>query len=367
MRRTAAFLESYMKRFIERTNAVTRAAAILAIVIACARVAPAQTPPPPPPPGSADLASAEQMIDDAIKKIEDNDLDHAAELIRKARVLNPNMNKIKLAEGLFGVALKRDQGPAAINSLEAYNKSPEGQSDYRGFLAVGRQYASSFLFQQAIPALEKAKKLAPAEQDGHHVRAEVAIELANMYLLKKQNARALDEAKDAQNLAPDDMRVQLSLAQIAFRTEEFETAAKCCDHAIELLHTALRNDPLKRETYQLLLNAYSLRTPMLQREIKAKPDAAAPYYRLAINARNLAEVVRLANLLDARENATQALNKEPNNAECLLLAAQLEAELGAVDEARRHVDELLKIKPDYREALELRERLQPGTGGFKVP
>ena len=345
-----------MARSTRRFGATPWAAVVLWLGVVSTAAVWGQT---PPQPESEQLLPPEQMIEEALKKIDAGDLQQADTLLRRARVLKPTMDKIKLVEGLLALGVKNRI--AALSRLEAYNKTEEGRNDYRGFLAVGRVYKDSNMFRLAVLPLETAKAIAPLEENGRRVRAETAVELADAYFSLPRKDKALEAAKEAQKLAPDDAKVQLRLGQIAFRSEDYETAAKGADRAIELLVAAMRLDPLKRDTYGQFNSCYLLKRDL---ERKLNPNSAASYYRLAIVARNAAEISRLVILLDARDNANQALTKEPDNLEYLLFAARLEADLGAVDEAREKVGRILKSNPEHREAIELQERLKLGTGGF---
>lgn len=322
-------------------------------------VAPGQT---PEPPKGDDLLTPEQMVEEALKKIETGDLQEAVLLIRRAKMLKPKLDKIWLAEGLLLTSQGRSRGAEAVEKFEAYNKSDEGKTDYRGFAAVGRIYKDSYMPSQAVSALKKAKDLAPLEEDGKRVRAEITVDLANVYLTLKQKDQAAETAKEAQKLAPDDAKIQLRLAQIAFSTKDQETAAKGAERAMALSTAALRTDPLKKETYQILYSCCRLQADLAQQEISANPDASINYFKLAQAQRQGAEVARRLGLLEAWEAVRQALAKEPDKPEYLLLAAALEADLGAYDEAREKVERVLRSNPDHREALELRDRLKAASG-----
>jgi tetratricopeptide (TPR) repeat protein len=248
-------------------------------------------------------------------------------------------------------------GTEAVAKLEAYNRTDEGRSDWRGFAAVGRIYKDSLMLSQAVPALKKAKELAPLEENGRSVRAEITADLAIVYFSLQQKKQATDTAKEAQQLAPDDAAVQIRLAAVAFSAKDYETAAKGAEQAVGLLLPAIRNNPLKRETCQLLSNCYRLQVELAQQQIEMKQDDSMGYIRLADALRQGAEVNRRITLLDAHDAVKQALVREPEKPDYLVLAAILEADLGAVDEAREKVDRVLKSSPENRQALELRERL----------
>jgi len=329
----------------------------LACLVLASGVASGQS---PEPPKTDELFSPEQMAEDALKKIKTGDFQEAAALIRRAKTLKPKLDKLMLAEGLLAIAARRQV--EAVEKLEAYNKSSEGKTDYRGFAAVGRIYKNSYMLSQAVPALKKAKDLAPLEENGKRRRAEITVDLATVYFALQQKDQAAEAAKEAQKLAPDDAGVQLRLAQVAFSTKDQETAAKGAERAIELSTAALRADPLKKETYQLLASCCWLQGELAQQAVSANPDASINYLKIAQALRQWAEINRRISLLDAREAVKQALAKEPDKPEYLLFAAALEADLGAYDEAREKVERVLQSSPDNREALELRNRLKAASG-----
>jgi tetratricopeptide (TPR) repeat protein len=314
----------------------------------------------PEPPKTDEILSPEQMAEDALKKIETGDFQEAAALLRRAKTLKPKLDKLLLAEGLLAIEARRQV--EAVEKLEAYNKSSEGKTDYRGFAAVGRIYKNSYMLSQAVPALKKAKDLAPLEENGKRRRAEITVDLASVYFALQQKDQAAEATKEAQKLAPDDAAVQLQLAQVAFSTKDRETAAKGAERAIELSTAALRGDPLKKETYQLLASCYRLQGNLAQEDLGANPDASMNYLKIAQALRQMAEMSHRISLLDACEAMKQALAKDPDKPEYLLFSAALEIDLGAYDEAREKVERVLQSSPDNREALELRHRLKVASG-----
>lgn len=305
----------------------------------------------------------ERMLEDALNKIESGSLREADALIRKVKVFKPTLDKLKLAEGLL-LRENKARHVEAITLLAEYNKTEEGRTDYRGFLAIGAIYRESLMFREAIPALERAKNLAPIELNGRRLRAEAAIDLAVAYRSLDRKEQAIEAAREAQRLAPDDPGVQLKLAQIAFATEDYATATKGVDRAIEQVLPLQKRDPLRRLHYDVLLSCYQLKINLGRHELAVKSESPAAYYGLGVAARNLAEVSKLYALLDARDSVGQALAKEPENPQYLLFAARLEAELGATGDALEKIELILKTSPENRDAKDLREQIQSGVGGF---
>ncbi|MBN2561856.1 MAG: hypothetical protein JXQ75_13095 [Phycisphaerae bacterium] len=310
---------------------------------------------------SRQFGSPEAMVEAALEMIDTGDLNEALALVRRAKMLKPTVPKIKLAEGLLSI--ERGQHLEAMRQLEEYNKTDVGRNDYRGYAAIGTIYKDSHMDRQAAPVLEKAKSLAPLEENGKPVRAEIAIGLATVYNNLGRKDQAIEAAKEAKRWAPVDPKIQLRLGQVAFRTQDFDTAAKAAERAIELLMADLQVDPLKKETYQLLGSSYQLMRNRWQREIAADPDDGLPYFKLAVTMREVSEVSRRIVLLDARESILQALTKEPENHEYMIFAARVEVELGALDEARERLARVLSSDPENQEAIKLRDSLQASLDG----
>ena len=219
------------------------------------------------------------------------------------------------------------------------------------------------MYRQAVPMLEKALNLAPFEENGRPLRAELGMDLAIILFKLKRNAEAMKVAKESQRLAPNDARIQLLFAQAAATAEDYELAAKAIKRTISLLQDELQTDLFKRETHTLLRACYDTAIKLQQREMNNRPDDGLPYFNLAVTLRGASEVDRRIRLLDAYEILEQARTKEPDNFAWSVFAARLEAELGAVNKALETLEQVLQAAPDNREALKLRDNLTAGAGG----
>ncbi len=313
----------------------------------------------------------EEMIEEAIAKIENGDLQEASDLVRRVKFLKPTMPKILLAEGLLTAAQHRDI--EAMRLLEAYNNPKDEMgvirtvNDYRGYLAVGKIYRDSLMHRQAVPPLEMAFALAPLEKDGKALRAEIAVDLALVFYRLQRKEKAVEMAKEARRLAPNDAGVLLRLGQVAASTGEYETASESAEGAIGLLVAELQISPFKREAHIQLRECYQLVMGLKGQKQQEKPDDGTVYYEMAVVAREAAEVEKRLGLLDAFEYVEQGRAKEPDNAEWALFAARLQAELGALDEALQSIDRVLQSHPDHPEATRLRDSLTPAGVRSKKP
>jgi len=311
--------------------------------------------------GAGQPVAPEEMIEQALDMIDAGDFQEAMTLLQRAKMLKPTLDKLNLAEGLLSIEGKSSM--KAIQQLQAYNKSEEGRNDYRGYVAIGRIYQGSGMNRQAVPSLEKAKELAPLEKDGKPLRAEIATDLAMAYYRLDRKDKAIESARDAERWSPDDPRVQLRLAQFASSTDDHDTAAKAVEKAIKLAKVKLQMDPLDKDIYDSLRQCYQLALTFQRQDSLARSEDGLPFFNMAVIAREDAEAMKRIGLLSARELALEALTKEPNKPEWKVFVARVEADLGAVDEAMRKLEEVLSADPDNEEANKLRQYIRTGSGG----
>jgi tetratricopeptide (TPR) repeat protein len=321
--------------------------------LAASSIAPAQL----PRDVTADpVATPEEMIDQALLKIETGDLPEATDLVQRAKMLNPTLDKILLAEGLLDIEAGRPL--EAIATLENYKNTEEGKDDYRGYAAIGAIYKRSLKYRLAATALRQAKELAVRAKDSRGLRAELALDLAMVYAQLKRYTKATEAAREAERLAPNDPKVQLGLGRIAANSGNVEVATKSVEQAIALLKTELKKDPLKEQLYLDLRSCYQLAVSLQQQENTLRPEDGLPYFSLALITADDAELSRRIGLLTSRQYALEALARDPESNDYRIYVARLEADLGATEEAWKKLDEVLRADPDNRPAHLLRESLQ---------
>ncbi|MFQ5428871.1 MAG: hypothetical protein ACE5E1_01065 [Phycisphaerae bacterium] len=297
----------------------------------------------------------EVLADKALKKIDSGDFKEAATLLAKARRLKPTMNKLNLVEGLLLVAT--EQGAQAIKPLEDYNASDEGRVDHRGFAAVASVYAKSRMYSQALYSFEQAIKYAPLEKQGVPVRARLKGDLAKAYAGLGQTKKAVETAKGAASDAPNDGETQLRLGEIAAAANDTELLVKATDRAITLFKKRIRDDSFNEDAHESLLRCYELVTSLYRYYIRTDADNGEHYYQFGKILVERTEVDRRITLLKAREQALQAVEKDPKNATWQLFVAKLELELGAVSAAKDRLAAVLRDHPNNAEAKELEQRL----------
>lgn len=300
----------------------------------------------------------EQMADEAVSRIDSGDLRTADALIRKAKLVNPTVARLRLAEGLLAVELR--QYPTAIGLLNEYNETREGKLDYRGFATIGTLFKESRSYREAIRPLENAKNLAPMEEKGKPVRALVCMDLAFAYLGLDRKKDAAAAAKEAEAMAPSNEKIQFFYAQIAASTGDFGTAETAVKKAAGLVAAKVQNSPFDRDANSLMQSCLQLHVRIKQSQLEARPDDGALRAEAARLLCQAAEYDRRANLLAARELLLPAIEHDPKRAEWQVLAAQLEWQLGSPAEAATRLEGVLDGEPENKEAASLLEQIRPG-------
>jgi len=316
--------------------------------------------PPPECPAQPSQGGAaitpDEMLDNALKLFDAGDFSQAASIVEKVARVKPDHPRIKLIHGLFLIENKRTA--EALEILNDYNSTTEGKKDYRGFAAVGSIYKRSFAYPSAVRPLELAQQLAPNEVNGKPVRAEIAIEYAFVLQKLKRTKQATATLKEAENLAPNDASVQLHLGEVSLEVQDYPAALRYADRAIELTMGQLRSDPFKRKEHELLKECNELKIKVAKAQSAAKPDDAPPYYIMAEATKALGEADKRIGLLDARELALQALSKDPKQHNWRIFLAQIELDLGGIQDAIDHVNEVLKEDPQNAAALQFKAQIQ---------
>lgn len=337
---------------------ILRGSCVLCAIVAAGRQqALAQTPPDTVPKPAVGL-SPDQMVEEAIRRYDAGDYQEAFNFMTKAEQLKPDLEKLPLIKGLLFLEARPKRGAEAIKLLTEYNQTPEGKNDYRGNAAIGRAYKDSRMHRLAVLPLERAKKLAPMEQDGRPLRAQVTMDLADAYLGLKNDKQAVATAKDAESLAPNDAGIQLALARVATATKDYETAVKAADRAIGLLNAKARTDPFRNEDIKNLVEAADLKIKLFGQKLDADPKDTNALYEMSLTWREKADIDRRMNLMKSRENGLKGIAYDPKNYKLQVLVAAVEAELGAVRDAVDRLNDTINADPENQAAIKLRGELQ---------
>ncbi|OQZ06157.1 MAG: hypothetical protein B6D36_06480 [Planctomycetes bacterium UTPLA1] len=299
------------------------------------------------------IKSPEDMLEEAILKIDAGEYQEAATLYDRAKRSKPNMPRLALALGLLRI--QQSRAAEAINILEEFNK--DAGNEFRGYYAIGRVYNESRMYLQAVRPLERAKDFAPVELNGKNVKAEIAIELAIAYNGRALSKEALRYADEAAALAPNDPGVQLKLGQMNLNTQDYASALRAAEKSISLLNGQLRADPFKPDNNLELKEANTLRVSILEAQRAADPDDANTYFTLGAAMRDQANSERRIALLRAREYALEGVNKDPKLHECSVFLARLEWELGGAQDALDRLKGVLADDANNADAARLRDEI----------
>lgn len=306
---------------------------------------------PPEPP------DVKAMAEKGLAKLEAGDIQEALLLLREASKIQPDLDKLKLLEGLLQIEL--NHGAEAIQKLEEYNSTPEGRVDHRGFQAVGGIYLESLMYTQARFPLERAKGLAPIRDPVRNkpVKALITMDLAGAYLGLKQARQAVKLAKEAVEAAPKDADIQLRFSEIVAKAGDFELAATASDRAIVLFKTEIRDKPFSEDAHTKLQRALNVSYTLHDFRLKNEPNNGEHYYNLARVLRQRAALDRRVTLLHALELADQAIERAADRVDAQLFAVQLEMDLGGMAQARERLMGIIARNPSNAEATRLKQRL----------
>jgi tetratricopeptide (TPR) repeat protein len=344
------------------------------IGIACVLVCPGRWSPPvhgqqPDPERPARAGeSAEELAQSALDKIDAGEYDRAGAMLGRARRLNPKLAKLDLVEGLLLLDWREQRNPAeAEQRLRAYCNSTEGRADYRGPAALARLYLDSRSYREAVRELEKTTKIAPLEENGKPVRAQAMIDLATAQLGLNRKKEAMDSAKEAVSKAPDQADIQLGFAKIAADAQDQVTAEAAAKRAVELLMNKIKRQPFDKRLHDSLKQCYQLQLTVKKTALQKNPDDGAIIAAVAAIWVDQAELDRRLGLLLAREIVLQAIQKDPKQYDWQVMAARIEIDLGATEEAKRRLDEIHQAVPDHAGVAKLLESLPSSTTEEQQP
>jgi len=316
----------------------------------------AQQPPADRPSRSSE--SAEELAQKALDKIDEGQYEQAGALLGRARRLQPKLAQLDLVEGLLLIDWREQRNAAeAERKLRAYCTSNEGGADYRGYAALARIYMDSRSYREAVRDLEMTKKLAPLEEKGKPVRAQATMDLASAYMGLDRKKEAMEAAKAAVAIAPDEPDIQLGFAKVAGAAQEQSAAETAAKRAMELLKNKAKRQPFERRLYDSMKQCCQVQLNMKRSSIEKSPEDGALLASAALILVDQAEIDRKTGLLVAREIALQACEKDPRQHDWQVMVARIEIDLGVPDEAKRRLEEVRQAAPDNADAAKLLESL----------
>ncbi len=334
--------------------------AILALASALAPVAAQDTPSAAPA-----KVNPDEMIQTALDCIENNEFEKAAQLVREVGLLKPNLPRLFLARGLlYGASGRQIE---AMGELGNYIKTDEGQRDHRGYAGLGQIFMQSRMYREAIDPLEKAARLAPTEEKGKNLQAQITMLLATAYANLERTQKAVETATKAQAMAPRDPDIQLQLSQIAASGNEYKVALDASVAAISIYQARISDDAFNEDAHQKLRKAFGVLSSLIEYNRKLEPKNGEHDLQYARLIRDVANLDRRINLLGARNVVRQALTKNPDHADMLALQAQLEVELGASADARATLESAIQKHPENQELKRMLADMGPRASATASP
>jgi len=307
------------------------------------------------PPSGEGVGSPIVMVERAMELIDAGDYGNAQRLLQEAELIDSDLDLLLLGKGKLMMVSGNDL--KAISFLEKYNVAG-GRSDYRGFAAVGEIYVRNRRYSLAKESLQKARELAPLEEDDRAVRSQITTRLAEALVRLDQPRSAIRQLKEAQAASVDDPATQLMICQLAARVKEPVLANEAADNAINGFNQTLRVSPFRRDTYQQLTACFEVLINLAANDVTEDPNDARAILRTARLMRELGTLRRRLNLIDARDLVLQAIEVGGASTDKLLLAAELEADLGGIEQARARLDEILQQDAENARALQLKNSLE---------
>jgi tetratricopeptide (TPR) repeat protein len=235
----------------------------------------------------------------------------------------------------------RTAGAVEVNRLE--KRLQEAPNDPVAFSRLGAIQERDRAFAKAAETYQQGLKKNPQNP-------QFMLHLARLYSHQlKRPAEALELAKAAHSLAPEDAQVTRTLGQLVYRARDYTWAAS-------LLEEAARKLPADPEiSHDLAWAYYSLgRIAEAQASMQAAVQAGPPSAFTDDGKRFLTMVAACGEAVQAEALAAEArrvLAQDPNYAPALMISAASEEKQGSYLEAARVYERVLAQYPAFVPAL----------------
>ena len=208
-------------------------------------------------------------------------------------------------------------------------------------------------FQLRAGQTDRAKTAFEAALKINDKNVNVLINLATLHAARKEPAKAMELAKAARKLAPDDATVALSLGKLAYQAGDYAWAAS-------LLQESARKLTASPELlFDLAQAVYSIgrvdeAAEALRTALAPKTGTSLEIFTQANAARRFLELIELAaNPAAARAQAarvTQILQAEPDYVPALMVAGAGSEQSGDTAGAKKNYEKALGHFPDFTPA-----------------
>lgn len=305
-------------------------------------------------------ADPNRMADKALELLDQGNRrswEEAGEILDKLRRIDPQLPRLHLALGRWFAA--DGKGPQAIRCYEFYKNSSEGKADYRPFAELGRMYLRSRSLRMARRHLDDARQLAPEQESGKFVRAEIMMDLANVMHQLGDKAEALKVGRDAAMQARKDPRIQILFSRLLLAVNPNETreCREAAAAAIRELQDDIVSIPPSIPKMSMVREALLVVQQTWVTEVSLQSENAEPAHFLSLATQDVAEITQRMSLVNALEYEERAIELNGSKAEYRIRQAEIEAMLGSTRTALEKLDAVLKAEPDNPEALSLKTRI----------
>src|SRR5829696_7560119 len=276
--------------------------------------------------------------------------DQAFEELSRAIQLDPNRVESYLSMAKFHVANRELEKAEELykRAISVKANSPLAHTEYGKFLTQANRTAD------AEAELRKAVEVGPTDRGARFV-------LASYYLVNRQFDKAEESYKALAALEPDKPESQAVLA-------DFYSAINRSDEAIKIYQGILSKSPDylqgRYRLAEILLTRNDTQGATAQLEEAFKKDKN-DRQALLLRARIRAQGGQPDGLKKAIDDLTEVRKQEPNSRPALYFLAQVNFNLGLMDQARAFAAELEKNYPEYLPAKLMQLQITLAGGDLK--
>ncbi|HEX6715647.1 MAG TPA: tetratricopeptide repeat protein [Pyrinomonadaceae bacterium] len=261
-----------------------------------------------------------------------NQKDQAYAELNHAIDLDPKRVESYLSLAKFYIATKENDKAEEIHkrAISVNGSSPLAHSEYGKFLSLQNRGT------EAEAELRKAVEVGPSDRNARFL-------LASFYLVNRQFDKAEEAFKAVTALDPNKPESQAVLA-------DYYAMVGRGDDAVKIYQTILSKSPDyvqgRYRLAEIMLGRGDLQGANTQIDELFKKDAH-DRQALLLRARMKAQRGQTEDLKSSIEDLKEILNQEPNSRTALYFMAQVNYNLGLVDQAHAFASELDKNYPDY--------------------
>lgn len=259
------------------------------------------------------------------------DIDNAEEVLRNAIDADKDDHERKLV--LIDFIQKAKGNQDAIDELKKLLTKNSKIGKLR--LSLGRLYVAENKYDDA----EKTFKLMVSDFFEDSIAISSRVDLANLYMQKKNLDAAKSVIDDALKISPNDSEVNLINAKLLFVSQDY-------DDVITSLRIVIKEDPEKIEAYILLSAAHNFKGEAEQ----AEEILNQAYINNRVNPQGLIQLARYyaKNKYDTKLEKVidNYLSMDPDNYEALSFKSELLSKRKMFSEIKPYASRLLELYPD---------------------